>query len=610
MNRCVVLFLLLALSPGPPAADAQTLPDPSATADLAPPPAHVSLIEGTVTVEHEGLVDAAAANAPLLEGDRIRTAEGHAELILSDGSILHLDRYTSLDLLSASLVRLLEGRVFLTVAGTANVGSAPYRIDGPGASVQIESPGEYRVAVIADRAGGSQVELAVARGWAQIFNERGATGVAAGERSVVFADAAPGPVSVYNAAGYDAFDRWSEDRRSARAGAASAHYLPSNLYAYAGTFEQQGRWDNQSPYGWVWYPTVPAGWRPYYHGSWTPYRSGVAWVGWDPWDWPTHHYGSWSISGGGSWFWIPGRVWSPAWVAWATAPGYVAWCPLGYNGQPVIGLGVGVGYGRARWNSDPWFAWSVTPRSSFRHRVPVYRYAVGGRTLPPRARESFVVHDRGSAYRRHGPSPYRDDGPRANRPGGVAVPRAAAAPRSVDRASRVPGPPRTNGRWRPGVPSARRPQEGRAPVSPPSVPDVSRRRAIPRGGLTGPPANGGAFAGNPRSPRRPFSIRPAPSAPAPPPSSWRPDGRRSAATFRRRPPDAPSSVERPTRPSPAEGSQSPRSPQSPQRRAVPRSRAPQGESTAAPPPRSRRDGSAGSSGSSRGGRVAGRRGPR
>ena len=50
---------------------------------------------------------------------------------------------------------------------------------------------------------------------------------------------------------------------------------------------------------------------------------------------PTHHYGRWGLSAAGAWFWIPSAGWGAAWVNWAVAPGYVGWCPLGWNNRPV-----------------------------------------------------------------------------------------------------------------------------------------------------------------------------------------------------------------------------------------------------------------------------------
>src|SRR5205814_1433611 len=84
---------------------------------------------------------------------------------------------------------------------------------------------------------------------------------------------------------------------------------------------------------------------PYYYGDWSPIRSyGWTWIGLDVWSWPTHHYGRWGYERS-RWFWIPNRTWGPAWVSWAAAPGYVSWCPLGFDSRPVFALSIG-GAGR------------------------------------------------------------------------------------------------------------------------------------------------------------------------------------------------------------------------------------------------------------------------
>jgi hypothetical protein len=119
-------------------------------------------------------------------------------------------------------------------------------------------------------------------------------------------------------------------------GAESTAHLPPELNVYGGAFDQYGAWQYDAPYGYVWYPTVAADWRPYYYGYWSSVPTyGPTWIGVDAWSWPTHHYGRWGYARN-RWFWIPGRTWGAAWVSWASAPGYVSWCPLGFDGRPVF----------------------------------------------------------------------------------------------------------------------------------------------------------------------------------------------------------------------------------------------------------------------------------
>jgi FecR protein len=414
------------------------------------PPAHISVVDGTALLERDGRTDTELLSMPLLAGDRVRTQAGRVEVLFADGSALHLDEQTMVDFQSDEVVRLLGGRVRLSVSRPAR--DIAYRIDAPSAWVQINNPGEYRVSVLR----GDEVELAVLRGGAELVNEQGRSYVSAGERTYARLQAAPSPPYVFNSAAWDSFDRWSESRRDQRLGV-SAQYLPEDVRRYAPAFDTYGSWRHEAAYGYVWYPRVQVGWRPYYRGRWASLRPyGWTWIANDPWGWPTHHYGRWGISAG-SWFWIPGRSWAPAWVSWGYAPGYVSWCPLGWNNRPVLGFSANY-YGGRRY--DPWYAWSVLPRGHFRSPyVHVSRYQTV--RVDPRLHGSFVVNHRGPdvhfAVNRSGvpihtagrSSAWRGEGYRATGDsGGARVSAAPAGTRDVERrfpaGARAPGSPVNN----------------------------------------------------------------------------------------------------------------------------------------------------------------------
>jgi hypothetical protein len=40
------------------------------------------------------------------------------------------------------------------------------------------------------------------------------------------------------------------------------------------------------------------------------------------------HYGRWVYDPFDGWLWIPGYVWSPAWVVWRGGGGYTGWFPM------------------------------------------------------------------------------------------------------------------------------------------------------------------------------------------------------------------------------------------------------------------------------------------
>jgi hypothetical protein len=175
----------------------------------------------------------------------------------------------------------------------------------------------------------------------------------------------------------------------------STSYLPQDLRPYGSTFDRYGSWQYDAPYGYVWYPTVDPGWRPYHYGRWSAVPSyGWTWLGVDPWSYPTHHYGRWGYRRN-AWFWIPGRTWGAAWVSWGAAPDYVSWCPLGFDNRPVFALSVS-SYDSWHRGGGNWFGWTVMSRSHFGGRgFYAHRYAVEPRTLPTNT--PFIVSSRAPA---------------------------------------------------------------------------------------------------------------------------------------------------------------------------------------------------------------------
>ena len=344
------------------------------------PPAHIAVVDGAVSLARDGQSEPTTVGVPFLPGDRLQTDGGRAEVLFADGSALDIDEYSSVDLLAPALIRLLQGRIILTVPGSRNpTGAVHYQIDTPVASATTEGAGEYRVSLVPDPAGrsGVQVELAVVSGSGALMTERGRMVVRAGERSLARDAEPPGYPQAFNSGRFDSFDRWAAARRGDRLStAASAQYLPPDLRVYSGTFDRYGAWEYEPTFGYVWYPTVAVGWRPYFNGYWSaiqPY--GWTWIGLDTWGWPTHHYGRWG-NVRDRWYWMPDRRWGPAWVTWAAAPGYVSWCPIGFDSRPVFALTASVG-------RNPWTGWVVVPRSTFgAHGAHVAKHAVAPRLIP------------------------------------------------------------------------------------------------------------------------------------------------------------------------------------------------------------------------------------
>ncbi len=145
---------------------------------------------------------------------------------------------------------------------------------------------------------------------------------------------------------YAQLDTWAAPRPAVRT---TSFYEPLGSY---------GDWVQvQDQYVWVPHG-VDAGWRPYTRGHWEDTDQGWFWVSTEPFGWATYHYGRWGFSHDVGWFWVPGTVWAPAWVAWRGSDSYLGWAPL--PPAPDAGLAVSISIGAV-----PDYYWSVVPAQSF-----------------------------------------------------------------------------------------------------------------------------------------------------------------------------------------------------------------------------------------------------
>lgn len=72
----------------------------------------------------------------------------------------------------------------------------------------------------------------------------------------------------------------------------------------------------------------PVEYTPFFNGQWVNTDAGWYFKAPTPAEEIIHHFGRWVSSPALGWVWVPGRVWSPAWVDWKENDNYIAWAPI------------------------------------------------------------------------------------------------------------------------------------------------------------------------------------------------------------------------------------------------------------------------------------------
>ncbi len=362
--------------------------------------ARLLYLEGPVTVQGSiGADSEPMPNDPVVPGDVVATGvDGRGEIQLADGSVLRLDFETELSLLSLSdITNQLENTTILQLARGSLILRAQqmdsnekrFQIDTDGASIFLLSDGNFRIDVRPD---GSTI-VRSRGGVAEIMAQDVSTMLRSGERLTVRPGGIPGEPLVYNTRIIDEFDAWATERdavlmRRPRIDDQIPAGLPEPVQPYAVELSYYGHWYNNPSYGWVWRPMgLAAGWQPYTYGRWVSSPAGLVWVSYEPWGWAPFHYGRWELLLGTGWVWIPGYVFSGAYVAWSVSPGYFGWCPLGYYDYPIAY------YSHAGYRADPWvyvsqhnlYAKHVHKTFIYDQRIRgrIYKERVVVRGLPP-----------------------------------------------------------------------------------------------------------------------------------------------------------------------------------------------------------------------------------
>jgi hypothetical protein len=292
-------------------------------------------------------------NLPIYPGDEVVTARrGRAEVRLSDGNIIGIDRATALRFRSMidaydgdngeTVVELKYGKVALH---RTDIGRDHVRLDTDNASYVAEYEGVYSV----ETDSGGRDRVTVFDGTLEVRTPTRATRLREGESANVDNRGVYDLIGDQRASSDD-FERWFLNRAE-RFGTYSHKYMDRRQAYWSDDLDDHGRWVFVTGIGWSWRPYVAVGWRPYYNGYWYNRGGCLTWVSYDPWGWGTYHYGRWAFDPGYGWVWVPGYGYSPAWVYWMYGTGYIGWAPAGW------------------WDCyRPYYNWAYNPYRHYGHR--------------------------------------------------------------------------------------------------------------------------------------------------------------------------------------------------------------------------------------------------
>ena len=278
----------------------------------------LSVVRGEVKLDRltgNGL-ETAFANLPIVQGAKLQTAMGIAEIEFEDNSTLRvapnsLVEFTHLAALRSSgakvsAVRVLKGTVFASMSDTRdNDFTIAFNQD------QLALPPRSHLQLkVAD----PDTRLVVLDGAVQVTDPTGATLVPK-KKGLVFDPASAAAPKLVSASVDDGpLTKWDKDSVSYHKvaaynsfGAGSSLYGANDLNYY-GSFANLG-----GGCGNVWRPYfASAAWDHFANGVYAYYPgAGYSWVSPYPWGWMPFHTGSWQYCGSGAgWGWQPGGAWN------------------------------------------------------------------------------------------------------------------------------------------------------------------------------------------------------------------------------------------------------------------------------------------------------------
>lgn len=263
------------------------------------------------------------ANMPVVAENRLRTADGVAEVEFEDNSTLRIGPDSEVQFLqlgrtaaggTVSTVRLVRGTAYVSLMKADGKVGNRFTLAFGERMVPLQPDTHVRLEVndpVSNPAANPVAKLAVLRGTVQAAGPDGAIEVPH-KKTATFGLTDDSEVAVDKRVAADPLDAWDKQAVQYHARAASMSHFGSVPYTYGlADMMYYGRFADAGGCGMMWRPYfTSAAWNPYASGVWAYYAgAGYTWVSPYPWGWTPFHYGDWSYCPGTGWGWRPSGSW-------------------------------------------------------------------------------------------------------------------------------------------------------------------------------------------------------------------------------------------------------------------------------------------------------------
>ena len=272
----------------------------------------LSDVKGTLSMDRNtgNGFEATMPNMPIIQGQKLRTADGYAEIEFEDNSTLRvapnsLVEFPLLALRSsgakASTIQVVQGMVYVNLQSTKG---NEFVLLAEGKKMTV-SPSTHMRMTVED----GKTVVSVFNGSVDAQHGAETTLVTKKESLTLGGD----QVAVTKKIEEEPYDAWDKDANDYHARYSQANAYAGSGYTYGiSDLNYYGNFVNAGAFGSFWQPyLVGNGWNPYCNGVWALYPgAGYSWVSPYPWGWLPYHSGTWSFYPGYGWGWQPGGTWN------------------------------------------------------------------------------------------------------------------------------------------------------------------------------------------------------------------------------------------------------------------------------------------------------------